>query len=384
MNNDAFIPVGDLLRQFLANPMIKASDIKQILQSRGCFSSSSDKKILGPLLIKTGIAPFEFEQLKELVKDKEENPKVQTKRLELDSSINKTLAQVLAFNFDFEHLIDDPFEVLTIENKPQFTAVDSNPNHVIAEVKIKRRDKTKNFGDDVSYFDCNVEFKVDDNNKLDLNITTKHTSKESHNVANEIVRRATKVLKKENMIKSEDIQRILFNDFDNIGRIDYLIGLVKSSDPEVYSSKEHTRRVHIQPDDSITKPRPSDIDFLDKKINDLTFKGKNLDSSKFLRRKDLKEHLKLFSVQGSYEIQMSKFQGECDLIFEFPIADSMDGSELTISMSRFKIEGKISLKEKKELKLKVLKTFEKQKLNSFSKHKKKALVPDTKENVATP
>ncbi|MGS0725352.1 hypothetical protein ACVBKF_04125 [Shewanella sp. 0m-11] len=175
MNNDAFIPVGDLLRQFLANPMIKAGDIKQILQNRGCFSSSSDKKVLGPLLIKTGVAPFEFEQLKELVKDKEENPKIQTKRLIFDSSSKKTLAQVLAFNFDFENLINDPFGVLTIENKPQFTSVDSNPNHVIAEVKLKRRDKTKNFGDDESYFDCNVELKVDENNQLDLNVTTKHT-----------------------------------------------------------------------------------------------------------------------------------------------------------------------------------------------------------------
>lgn len=49
MNSDAFIPVGDVLRQFLANPMIKASDLKQILQSRGCFSSSNDKKSVGTI-----------------------------------------------------------------------------------------------------------------------------------------------------------------------------------------------------------------------------------------------------------------------------------------------------------------------------------------------
>ncbi|MGS0728453.1 hypothetical protein ACVBKF_19815, partial [Shewanella sp. 0m-11] len=202
-------------------------------------------------------------------------------------------------------------------------------------------------------------------------IKPQYTSKESHNVTNEIVKRATRTLKNENMIKSEDIQRILFNDFDNIGRIDYLIGLVKSKDPQVYSTEKYARRAHIQPDDSITKPKPAEIDFLDKKINDLTLKGENLDGSKFLRKNSLKEHLKLFSVQGSYEIQTTNFQGECDLTFEFPVADSMEGSELTISISRFKVEGKISLKDKKELKLKVLKTFEQQKLNSFDTHRKK-------------
>ncbi|KAB1524067.1 GapS4b family protein [Photobacterium damselae] len=370
MTNDSFIPVGDLLRQFLSHPMIKASDIKQILQSRGTFSSSSDKKILGPLLIKTGIAPFEFEQLKEVIKDKEQNPKLQTKRLVWDCNHGKTLSQVLVFNCELNNLINDPFQVLSVVNRPQFTMVDSNPNHVRAEVKIKRKDATKNLGDDEVFFECDVEFKVDSSNNLDLNIITKHTSKESLAVTNEIVRRATKVLKNENMIKSEDIQRILFMDFDNINRINFLINLCKSTNAEVYSSKKHTRRIHIQPDDSVKTTRPKEIDFLEKKINDLTLKGDNLDSSMFVRKNELKEHLRLFSVQGSYEIDTVSYKGECDLNFEFPILDSMDTSELTISISKFKLSGKASLKAKKDIKLKVLKTFEERKLQLYNKYKK--------------
>ncbi|TOB71945.1 hypothetical protein CGJ99_23840, partial [Vibrio parahaemolyticus] len=117
----------------------KASDLKQILQSRGCFSSSNDKKVLGPLLIKTGVAPYEFEQLKETVKEKEDNPKIQTKQLQWDATQGKTLVQALGFNFDFNNLINDPFDVLTIENSPQFRAAGNakDPNHVIAEIKLK-------------------------------------------------------------------------------------------------------------------------------------------------------------------------------------------------------------------------------------------------------
>ncbi|RZR16066.1 GapS4b family protein [Vibrio vulnificus] len=371
MNNDTFIPVGDVLRQFLANPMIKASDLKQILQSRGCFSSSNDKKVLGPLLIKTGIAPYEFEQLKETVKEKEDNPKIQTKQLQWDSTQGKTLVQALGFNFDFNNLINDPFDVLTIENSPQFRAAGNakDPNHVIAEIKLKRRDKTKNFGDDESYFDCQIELKVDASNNLDLNITTKHTAKESLYVANEVVRRATKALKDASLIKSDNIQRILFTDFTNIGRINYLKALAQSTRVEVYPSKKHTRRIHIQPDDTVTKARPKEIDFLEKKINDLTLKGSNLDSSVFLSKNELKEHLKLYSVQGSYEIKTTKYEGTCDLVFEFPIYDSMNTSELQIYIANFNVSGKLSQKDKKELKVFVLKTFEEKKFSLFSKHK---------------
>ncbi|MBN8090761.1 hypothetical protein J0J26_22750 [Vibrio vulnificus] len=55
--SDFFIPTGDYLRQFIGNSMIKAGDVRDILKKRGIFSSSNDKKVLGPLLVKTGISP---------------------------------------------------------------------------------------------------------------------------------------------------------------------------------------------------------------------------------------------------------------------------------------------------------------------------------------
>jgi hypothetical protein len=80
MNNEVFIPTGDILRQFLAHQMIKGSDLKSVLQARGVFCSSSDKKILGPILVKSGVAPYEFESLKELVKSIKGTHTLKTKR----------------------------------------------------------------------------------------------------------------------------------------------------------------------------------------------------------------------------------------------------------------------------------------------------------------
>ncbi len=168
MNKDnTFIPIGDVLRQFLANHMISTHELRAILQARGTFSSAQDKKNLVPILVKTGVAPYEFAHLKDLVKEREENPKVQTKQLTWNKEAETTLAEELGFGFDFDNLVDDTFKNLTIENEPQFVVAGEgkDPNHVIADIRIKRLDRTKNFGEDENYFDCSIELKVDENNQ---------------------------------------------------------------------------------------------------------------------------------------------------------------------------------------------------------------------------
>ncbi|HHF3270783.1 TPA: hypothetical protein ACPJ2V_003527 [Vibrio diabolicus] len=363
--NGAFIPVGDILRQFLANPMIKAHDIKKVLQSRGVWSSSTDKTVLGPMLVRCGISPYEFEQLKELVKEKEDNPKTQTKQLDWNANCNSNLIMELGFEFDFDNLINDPFEVLTVINSPEFTAAGdgTDPNHVIAEIKLKRKDMTKNFGEHENFYDCFVEMKVDDDNQLALNVTTKHTSKESLVVANEVVRRASNVLKDSGLIKNKTIKRVLFSDFTNNQRIDFMRALSKHTSVTVHY--QDTKKIHIQPDDEVTTARPEHIKFLEKKINDLTLKGSKLDSSVFLRLNELKEHLKLYSMHCTYEIDHALSKGTCDVFFEFPEADKKSNSELTISMTRMALKAKVSSKQKASIRLEILREFEKRKMKLF-------------------
>ncbi|WP_051108290.1 GapS4b family protein [Aliivibrio logei] len=383
MNKDnTFIPSGDILRQFLANQMISANELKGILQARGAFCSSQDKKNLVPLLVKTGIAPYEFAHLKDLVKEKEDNPKVQTKQLTWNQDLGTTLASELGFDFDFENLVDDTFHNLTIENEPQFIVAGDgkNPNHVIAEVRIKRRDRTKNFGEDENYFDCSIEMRVDENNQLDLNVTTKHTSKESQNIANEIVRRASRKLKESSAIKSEEIKRILFTDFTNESRIDYLTQLIKSIDYAAYI--KNTKRIHIKPDNDIPGEAPEEIKMLEQKIKELTLKGENLDSSVFLRLSTLKARIKLFNISCTYTITTSEVEGACEIDFEFPDLESMSQSELTISIVRFSTKSKISNKERSKLKMTVLKAFEAKKLDLLKEHSFKYTPSSSLETVS--
>ncbi|AWA88756.1 TPA: hypothetical protein GRI80_14930 [Vibrio parahaemolyticus] len=376
MNNvSTFVPIGDILRQFLANPMITTNELRILVQSRGLYSSAQDKKELVPILIKTGIGPHEFVHLKEMVKEREENPKVQTKQLTWNKDAGTTLAETLGFGFNFEDLVDDTFRNLTIENEPQFVVAGEgkDPNHVIADIRIKRLDRTKNFGEDENYFDCSIEFKVDENNQLDLNVTTKHTSKESQIITNEIVKRATKKLKESSSIKSEKIKRILFSDFTNEGRINYLTSLTKSLDYVAFL--DNTKSIHIKPDSDIPGVVPQEIKMLEKKIKDLKLKGDNLDSSVFLRLEKLKKRIKLFSISCTYEISESNLKGACEIDFDFPELDSMTQSELTISIVRFSTKEKISTEERSHLKMKVLKAFEARKLELLKEHSFKYTPP---------
>ncbi len=342
--------------------MISPTELRAILQARGAFCSSLDKKHLIPMLVKTGIAPYEFAHLKDLVKEKEDNPKVQTKQLIWNKESGTTLGYELGFDFDFDHLVDDSFSNLSIENSPQFVAAGdgSDANHVIAEIRIKRLDRTKNFGEDENYFDCSIEMKVDSNNQLDLNITTKHTSKESQNIVNEIVKRATRKLKSSAAIKSDKLKRILFTDFTNEARINYLTKLIKSVDYQAYI--QNTKRIQIKPDNDVPGPVPSELELLEKKVKELTLQGENLDSSIFLRLEELKKRIKLYSISCTYEINTDRVDGRCEIDFEFPDLESMSQSELTISIVRFSTKTKISSKERSALKMNVLKAFEAKKL----------------------
>jgi hypothetical protein len=359
-----FIPTGDYLRQFIGNTMIKSADIKDILKKRGIFSSSNDKKILGPILVKSGISPVEFEVLKESIQTKEENPKIQSRKLKWQSVNN--LLEAIPPDFDFSDLINDPFGNISIDNAPVFTAAGDgkDTNHLIAEITIKRTDKTKNFGDDVSYHKCSIELKVDDDNNMNLSVLTKHSSKESLTLINKMSSRIHKHLKDNNYVNDEPIERILFGNFTNEGRIDFLVAMAQSN--AMYLYYQDMKKVHMSPDEDVRGKVPIEIALFEKKINDLMFKGKNLDTSVFLKKQDLKKHMKLCSVTSRYELNDNEHQGSCLIRIYFPEFD--DNSELLMEVDSLIIQKKLPAELKSDIKLQILKFLEIKKLDLYTKH----------------
>ncbi|MGB3726893.1 MAG: hypothetical protein WA981_14105 [Glaciecola sp.] len=367
MSDLFFIPTGDYLRQFLGNSMIKASDIKGILKKRGTFSSSSEKKILGPLLVKSGISASEFDMLKDAIQTKEENPKIQSSKIAWEGSA--TLIDAIPHDFDFSDLIDDPFGTLIVDNVPCFTTVGDgkNPNHLITEITVRRQDKTKNFGDDVTYHKCSVELRLDNDSNIELNILTKHSSKETHNLVNKLSRRVHKFLKSNGHIKSTSLERVLFGNFSNENRIDFMLSMAQSNDMYLYY--KDTKKLNIAPDESISGPIPPEIALFEKKINELMFRGKGLDSSVYLGKPEVKKHIKLNSVTSNYELNDEQHQGHCQVKIYFP--DFERNSELMMEVESLSIQKKLPIELKSDIKLQILKLLESKKIELYRKYSTK-------------
>jgi hypothetical protein len=312
--------------------------------------------------VKSGISPNEFELLKESIQTKEENPKIQSRKLKWQS--NDGLLDAIPYNFDFSNLIDDPFGTTSIDNAPVFTVVGTDSNHLIAEIILKRNDKTKNFGDDVSYHKCSVELKLDSDNNIDLNILTKHSSKETLSLVNKIARRIHKHLKSNDYVNDDAIERILFGNFSNENRIDFLVAMAKSN--AMYLYYKDMQKVHMSPDESIKGKLPTEIALFEEKINDLMFKGKGLDSSVYLKRPELKKYIKLCSVTSKYELNDDKHQGSCLVRIYFP--EFNDDSELLMEVDHLKIQKKLPVELKSDIKLQVLKFLEIKKMDLYEKY----------------
>ncbi|ACA86709.1 hypothetical protein Swoo_2431 [Shewanella woodyi ATCC 51908] len=351
--------------------MVKPSDIKDILKKRGVYSSSNEKKTLGPILVKSGISPEEFESLKESIQTKEENPKVQSRKLKWES--DDSLIEAIPHNFDFSNLVDDPFGVLSIDNAPVFTVAGdgTNTNHLIAEVTLKRNDKTKNFGDDVTYHQCSIELRIDDDKNVSLNVLTKHSSKETLNLVNKVTRRIHNHLKDNGYVSNEPIEKILFGNFTNENRIDFLVAMAKSNEKYLYY--KDMKKVHMSPDEDVKGVVPTEIELFEKKVNDLMFKGKNLDSSVYLKKNALKKHIKLCSVTSRYELDDNEHQGSCLVRIHFPEFD--DDSELLMEVENLNIQKKLPAELKSDIKLQILKFLETKKMTLYTKYSKKQSNP---------
>ena len=365
MDSSSFIPVGDFLRQVLGNPLIKAKDIKDILRSRGVFSSSIDKKQLAPLLIKTGVSPQEFQYLKESTQTKEENPKILTRKMSWLS--NKKLIEAVPVDFDFHRLIDDPFAMVSISNAPVFTVGGDgeDPNYIVAEVELLRKDQTRNFGESESLHKCSIELKIDPSNGSELNVTVRHSSKESLNFLNKVYRRLHKKFEEDKLISPDPVEEVLFDSFDNEGRIDFLMELSESKGFSLQSKE--VKKIHISPDYNEGESLPEEIKWVEKNIEDLMLNGKDLGDSIFIKEKSFRKYFKLYTLYRRYSINPGGNEGVCVIKYYFVENENKSVSELAMEIESIKMDKRLSPEKKLDLKIKTLKMFDDKKIDLFRK-----------------
>lgn len=364
MNNDEILlPTRDFLRQLIGQSSIKSTDIKNILRNRGVITYSNDKDNTAIALIKTGLSPEEFLEIKENLKTKEETPKLKTRTISWNT--NQDLLDCIPENFDFFSILNDEFGTLRLSDITEFSSL--NNNHVYVEFEIERDNLISNLSKNKTYHKGRMELKLDKEDES-LNISLTHTSNETMDFADRLSKKLIQKFKEDGYIKSTDeILTIKFLDFDNTSRIRFLQELSQNAKYTILKFKD-TEDIHFSPDINISN-LPEDITWMKDKIDDLKMKGRDLHSTFFFKDESIHPFIKLMGIRCNYLIEKDGITGTCKIEFEFSNDKSGMPIELILKLTVLDVETNNDDITKTKLKKSIIESFEKYKLEMYRKHR---------------
>ncbi len=372
MNNVKFLlPYGDSLREFLSQPGITRADVKVILRRRGVFFSNDEKSYTIPLLIKTGISPFELEELIDKVRTKEDNPKVQTQSIPWAGGDSKLL-DAIPSEINIQQIVDQPFSNYKVLGAPNFKAVDGNQDHIEMEFKVERHDLTMSWDKNTSQFSGKITLKKDSNN-VDVSMSLNHTSPETKYVVDRLSRSVIKDMKEHGFVdRNAAVRKIRFNDFTNTNRIQFLQELVQSQ----LSSKlyfKDTKDIGFRPDKK--EKLPDDISWMEDKIKNLILQGHDLHTTFFVKDKKYHQFLEVYRIEAEYSFEYDDYSGVCHIKFDFSDFISRDkyDAELAIRVESLSFTDKNISVSSSSVKEKLLSQLEASKLILHDKFKQTTL-----------
>jgi hypothetical protein len=364
-NGKILLPTGDYLRQLLGHPTISQSEVRKVARRRGIFTSSNDKKIIGPLLIKTGISPSEYSEIKASYRGKEENPKHKTRSISWSSEEN--LTDCLPTSLEYDSLIENQFGISKLVRPPEFATENSDPNHFSLDFEMSREDLTRNFGENITYHSGRVEFKRSDG-EMQVTVAMTHTAPETRDFANNLVTEVIDHFKKEGHIaQDQEIRAIKFKDFTNEGRIKFLNELSQNAKYSVLTFVD-TKNIRFRPDKTKSNP-PEELMWMRDRIDDLKMKGKDLHATFFVNEYGYYSFIELFGLTCEYSYSVDGAAGRCQVQFEFTDSKESNETELTLKIQMFKFDNKSELSRPKAEK-QILDSLEKYKLEVYNLHKK--------------
>lgn len=360
---ERFLPFGEMLRGFVEQPFVTKSDVSDVLRSRGVFVNPNDKKETIPWLMNMLLSPDEFDRLRESQKTKEDNPKINTQTIPWAS--DDSLIDSVPDNFDINAVLDLEFSNFSVVGSPNFVPLEDDSDHVILDFEIERRDYSKNWASTESVYKGSLELqKIEDGDSVKLVVT--HTADETRYVANKAASGLVKHFKKRGCVsESANIQRILFNKFDNCSRIDYFLSLSRDITSSVFSFKDV---VDIEFSPEGDRDLPEGMEWMEKRIEDLRVNGKSLHETLFITDSEYHPYLHLYHMETRFEFDYKGLKGECVISAGFPdYGKSKKGdAEFEVNVKSFKCE-KSSKVSRAEIGKFLLREFDRLKLESFEK-----------------
>ena len=314
MNNKKYLlPYGDALRDFLNQPGITKAEIKSILRRRGVFFSNDDKQNTIPVIIKTGISPSELEELRDKVKLKEDNPKVQTQSVPWSGG-NKSLLESVHNDLSIQDIVNQPFSNYKIIGAPNFKPINDDRNHIEMDFRIERYDLTKSWDKNTAQFGGKITLRKDSDD-ININMRLTHTSPETKFIAQKITRKIVKDLKDDGCVDPEaTIRKIRFNDFENSNRMMFFQDLSQKQLSEELYFKD-TKDIGFRPDGS--KVLPENLSWMEDKIKNLVLQGEKLHTTYFVKDSKYHEFLEVYRIEAQYSFEYEEYSGDCTISIQF-------------------------------------------------------------------
>lgn len=355
-NVNRFLPYGESLRSILQHPSLKKTDIKHLLRLKGIFIDDLEDESTFPLLITCLISPYEFETIKDRLQSREDREKTITRTFDWDSSV--TLISAIPDNFNIQEIIKTTFPKYKVVGNPNFRMNGNDPNKIILDFKCESENYSK------EWYRANNEFRgqislertIDRNNKVQLQIV--HTSPETTEISDKVVKSLERHFKEKNyMNPQKNIERILYKDFTNKERIEFLLSLTEGN--EIFEF-QRASYLDIGPDPSTSLP--DNLNWLElAKVKELNINGEVLHNIHFIKETSLHEFMELAEMEIIYNFSIPAAEGSCRIRFGFPgyFAKRLSNIEFIVDIVKIIVKDEYSSVPQSSIRKVLLKEFEK-------------------------
>lgn len=374
---ESFLPFGNSLRELISQSYITPFELKRTLRQRGVFINASNKESSIPVLMSLLLSPGEFENLREKQNTKEDNIKTNSFTIEVpnENLSNTSLLSLIPDNLNLNKLInnDDVSANYCVDGQPNFQmSTDGQSDRIELPFTTSRDNLTKDWATNKTKHDSTIIIeKIVEDNKTLLKVTQKYTSIETKEVGKEFAKAFTQNLKEKNIIGADvEPRKILFNDFTNENRIKFLQKLMADINRSGFLELKDITDIELSPDR--TAQMPEKLGWLEEKIEQIKFKGKDLFNSSFVQEETLHKCLFFSGIEASYKFKTLNVTGTCSVVFTFNgFSKNQDvWSELEIRLGSLAFDKGSRGSKKNDYQSKILDYFEKMKFSIYEKYKK--------------
>lgn len=356
------IPFGLTLQDVLNHPSITVSKLRSLLRIKGVFLEDYKANNSYPLLLSMLLSPYEFEFIKENIRGKEVNQKILSRPLAWHN--DEELIKVIPDKINLKEILKEAGSRHKIISQTNFAPVDGDPNKVRMQFKCQTNNYNSGWYRTKNEYDGEIVIeKVKNDDKTYLRMI--YTSPETQNIADLGVKHLAKVFKEKKYTKpNAEVERILYNSFNNEERISFFLSLTDGT--EVFEFQRATD-LDIAPDR--TQELPIEVNkLMTGKVNTLKINGENLHEHYLIKESENHKYIELAGIEAVYNFSYHAAEGACVVWFGFDgyFKKRMSNIEFSINITNVNLKDEYRGVSKDKVRLFLLQEFEKFKMTKYN------------------